>query len=260
MSEQAVETPPTPPTEGAPGNVTQEEPPAPPAKVSAQSDGKVFSPDDIEKARQQEREKLYRRMETMNEELQTLKEEREERARLEKEQREAAEAAARAKNEEEMSAKELIAQKEAEWKQQQEELRAQVEQERALRERETQFAQLMDTRQRVISEYQDKVAPELLDLIGGESEEEIVQAAEDMAARTQRILEQTQQAMQQTRQQTPTARVTVPVSSGPDDEGAVRTYTPDDIRNMPMSEYAKHRARLLGNGATGGPRNRGLFG
>jgi hypothetical protein len=104
------------------------------------------------------------------------------------------------------------------------------------------------------------VAPELIDLIGGDSPEEIAQSAEDMAARTQRILEQTQQAVQQTRQQTPTARVTAPVSSGPDDEAVSRTYTPDDIRSMSMADYAKHRQRLLGQGASGGPKNRGLFG
>ena len=258
MSEQAVETQ---VPEGAPGKATQEEPPPiEKVQVTGQSDPKFYTEDDLAKAREQEKSKLYRRLETMQSELQTLKEEREAEARRKAEEQQAIEAEAKRKAEEEMSAKDLIAQKEAEWRAEQDRLRAEIEQERALRERETQFAQLMDIRQHVVTEYQDRVAPELLDLIGGESEEEIRQSAEDMAARTQRILEQTQQAMQQTRQQMPTARVTMPVSSGPDDEGVSRTYTPDDIRNMSMADYAKNRQRLLGQGATGGPRNRGLFG
>jgi hypothetical protein len=261
MSEQAVETTQTPPQEGAPGKFAQEEPPPiQTTQVSGNSDPKFYTEEDLAKAREQEKSKLYRRIETMQGELKTLQQEREDRARQEEEARQTAEEAARAQREEEMSAKELIAAKEAEWRREQEDLRAQIEQERALRERETQFAELMDVRQRVIADYQDRVAPELIDLIGGNTPEEIAQSAEDMAARTQRILEQTQQAVQQTRQQTPTARVTMPVSSGPDDEAVSRTYTPDDIRNMSMADYAKHRQRLLGQGASGGPKNRGLFG
>ena len=259
MSEQAVEQ--TLPTEGAPGNAAQEEPPPiENVQVSGNSDPKFYTEEDLAKAREQEKSKLYRRMDTMQSELAALKEEREAEAKRIADEQKAAEDAARAQREEEMSAKELIAAKEAEWAQQQAELRQQIEQERALRERETQFAELMDARQQIINQYQERVAPELLDLIAGDSIEEIQQSAEDMAARTERILEQTQQAMQQTRQQTPTARVTAPVSSGPDNEAASRTYTPDDIRQMSMADYAKHRQRLLGQGANGGPRNRGLFG
>ena len=259
MTEQAVEQ--TLPTEGAPGKAAQEEPPPiENVQVSGNSDPKFYTEEDLAKAREQEKSKLYRRMDTMQSELQTLKEEREaEAARKAEEERQAADLAKRAA-EEDMSAKELIAAKEAEWAQQQAVLRQQIEQERALRERETQFAELMDVRQRIITDYQDRVAPELLDLIAGETPEQIQQSAEDMAARTERILAQTQEAMQQTRQQTPTARVTAPVSSGPDDEAVSRTYTPDDIRQMSMADYAKHRQRLLGQGASGGPRNRGLFG
>jgi len=259
MSEQAVEQ--TLPTEGAPGNAAQEEPPPiENTQVSGNSDPKFYTEEDLAKAREQEKSKLYRRMDTMQSELASLKEEREAEAKRIADEQKAAEDAARAQREEEMSAKELIAAKEAEWAAQQAELRQQIEQERALRERETQFAELMDARQQIINQYQDRVAPELLDLIAGDSIEEIQQSAEDMAARTDRIMEQTQQAMQQTRQQTPTARVTAPVSSGPDNEATSRTYTPDDIRQMSMADYAKHRQRLLGQGANGGPRNRGLFG
>jgi colicin import membrane protein len=259
MTEQAVEQ--TQPAEGAPGKATQEEPPPiENVQVSGNSDPKFYTEEDLAKAREQEKSKLYRRMDTMQSELESLKEQREAEAAQKAEEARQAEEAAKRKAEEDMSAKELIAAKEAEWAQQQAELRQQIEQERALRERETQFAELMDYRQQVIAQYEDRVAPELRDLITGETPEQIQQSAEDMAARTERIMEQTQQAMAQTRQQTPTARVTAPVSSGPDDEAVSRTYTPDDIRQMSMADYAKHRQRLLGQGATGGPKNRGIFG
>lgn len=260
MSEQVVETAQTSQEAGAPGNFTKEEPSVPPARVSGQSDGKFYTEDDIQAARQQEKDKLYRRLETMQGELRTLQEERERRTAEEAQRQAEAEEAARRQREDEMSAKELIAVKEAEWRAEQERLRQEIESERALRERESQFAELMVVQQNIMAEYQDRVAPELLDLISGNSPEEIRQSAEDMAVRTERILAQTQEAVQNARQQMPTARVTMPISSGTDDDGAVRTYTPEDIRNMSMADYAKHRARLLGQGASGGPRNRGLFG
>jgi hypothetical protein len=210
------------------------------SRVNGQSDPKVFTQEDIEKAREQEKSKMYKRLETMQETV----------ARLEAEARQRAES--------EMSAKELLAQKEQEWQAQLAQVQSQVEAERALRERETQFAQLMEYRQQVVQQYSDRVAPELLDLIEGDTPEEIVASANDMAARTERILAQTAEAMQNQRQQMPTARVTSPVSG--DNPGSNRNYTPEEIRNMSMSDYAKHRKSLLGGGASGGPTNRGLFG
>lgn len=260
MTEQAVETTQTASDGNAPGSVTQEEPPPiQNTQVTGQSDPKFYTEDDLAKAREQEKSKLYRRIDTMQSELQTLQKERDERARQEQEAREAAEADARRQREEEMSAKELIAQKEAEWAQRQAELQAQIDAERALRERETEFAELMTYREQVLDAYRDRVAPELLDLIAGNTPDEITASAEDMAKRTDRILEQTQSAMQNVRQQTPTARVTAPSASGTDDEGASRAFTPEQIRDMSMADYAKHRQRLLGGGA-GGPRNKGIFG
>lgn len=255
MSDQAV----TDPVETPPGveDRTQQEPQTPPVKVSGQSDPKMFTQEDLDKAREQEKSKVYKRLETMQETIARL--ERESRERQEAEEAASREAQEQAERErqENLSAKELIAEKEAQWRREQEELRQQIEQERALRERESQFAELMDIRNQVITEYQDRVAPELLDLITGETPEQIQQSAEDMAARTERILAQTQEAMQNARQQMPTARVTAPASG--ENAGANRQYSPDEIRNMSMADYAKHRASLLGKGA-GGPKNRGLFG
>lgn len=254
MSEPTVVTTPTPHPEA---QHVQDEPPVPPVQVTANSDPKMFTQADLEKAREQEKSKVYKRLETMQETVARLEAEAKDRREIEEAARKAADEAAEAERRSQLSVQELLAEREAQWQAQQNELRQEIEAERALRIRETQFAELMDTRNQVLAAYSDRVAPELLDLITGETAEQLQQSAEDMAARTERILAQTAEAMQNARQQMPTARVTAPASG--DNSGANRQFTPDDIRGMSMADYAKHRASLLGGGADG-PKNRGLFG
>lgn len=229
-----------------------------PLKAQPQSDPKFYTEDDLEKVRKQEKDKMYKRLETMQEQVARLEKERLEREEsIQAEQRKKQEEAERKKREE-MSTKDLLEQKEREWQAKVQEIEAQMEAERALRQREAEFNSLMEYRQQVLQQYSDRVAPELLDLIQGDSPEQIAQAAEDMAARTERILAQTQEAMQTVRQQTPTARITDP-ASGDNSGSNTRVMSPDEIRSMSMADYAKHRQRLLGDGASG-PKSRGLFG
>lgn len=239
------------------GNRVQDEPSVPPVQVSANSDPKMFTQADLDKAREQEKSKVYKRLETMQETVSRLEAEAKDRAAIEEKARKDAEAAAEAERQSQLSVQELLAERETQWRAEQQELQRQIDAERALRERETQFASLMERRNQILAEYSDRVAPELLDLISGETPEEIQQSAEDMASRTERILAQTAEAMQNARQQMPTARVTAPASG--DNSGANRQFTPDEVRNMSVAEYSKHRASLLGGGA-GGSKNRGLFG
>lgn len=234
-----------------------QEDPAVPVRVNGQSDPKVYTEEDIQKAREQEKSKLYKRLETMQETVRTLEQERQARLDAEREAAEQKEREELQRQESEMSVKDLLAKKESEWQQQMQAIQQQVEQERALREQESRYAQLMDYRQQTIAQYSDRVAPELLDLIDGDTPEEIAQAAEDMAGRTERILAQTQEALQNTRQAMPTVRATAPASG--ENSASHRSYSPDEIRGMSMKEYAKQRQSLLGKGANG-PKNRGLFG
>lgn len=236
---------------------TQAEPVVPPVVVNANSDPKMFTQADLEAARQQEKDKVYKRMETMQETVNRLEAEATERRTAEEKARKDAADAAEADRQSQLSVQELLNEREAQWRSEQETLRQEIATERALRERETQFAELMTARDDVIAAYADRVAPELLDLISGDTPEALQQSAEDMAARTERILAQTAEAMQNARQQMPTARVTAPASG--DNAGANRQFTPDEIRGMSMADYAKHRPGLLGGGA-GGSRNRGMFG
>jgi hypothetical protein len=228
-----------------------------PAKPSADSDPKLYTAEELEAARKQEKDKLYKRMETMQETVARLEAEAKERADKEAARRKEAEDIAKAKVESEMSAKDLLAQKETEWQNRFSQMESKLEQEQALREQESKFAQIMEFRQQVAQQYSDRIAPELLDLISGETPEELTASAEDLATRSERILAQTAEAMQTARQQMPTVRATAPASG--ENSGSQRVFSPDEIRGMSMSDYAKHRKSLLGGGA-GGPSNRGLFG
>jgi hypothetical protein len=95
-----------------------------------------FSEEDIERARQQEKEKLYPRLEEMSTQLKQLTSEREaeqaERQRLANE----AEEARRAKEEGEMEVRDLLAKREASFQTQIEELKARYDTDRAIFERE----------------------------------------------------------------------------------------------------------------------------
>lgn len=258
MSEQIVAT------EQTPNGSTPEEPVLQSRAPEGTSDPKLFTEEDLAKARREEKDKLYKRLETLQDTVKTLEAQSQQRAEAEEaaqreKQRQQEEAAklAEQQSEAEMSAKDLLEKREAEWAAKFQQVQDQVDQERALREREAEFNSLMETRQQVLQAYQDKVAPELLDLIQGSTPEELTQSAEDMAARSARILEQTQQAMQNARQQTPTARITAPASG--ENAGSQQSFTPEDIRNMSMADYAKHRQALLGKGTDGG-KARGIFG
>jgi hypothetical protein len=253
MSDQPVATI----AEPSPDGRVQSEPPVPPVAVTANSDPKMFTQADLEKAREQEKSKVYKRLETMQETVSRLEKEAQARADAEEANRKAAEDAAEVERQSQLSVKELLAERESQWRAEQDDLRQQIAAERALRERESQYAELVEARNQIIAQYSDRVAPQLLDLISGETPEQIQQSAEDMAVRTDQILAQSMEAMQNARQQMPTARVTAPASG--DNAGANRQFTPDDIRGMSMAEYVKHRASLLGRGADG-TRNRGLFG
>lgn len=229
-----------------------------PTAASGNSDSKVFTQEDIEAARKQEKDKLYKRMETMQETVARLEAEAKARADAEAAQIKEAEDALKAQAESEMSAKDLLAAKESEWQNRFQQMEERLEQEQVLRQRESEFAQLLDFRQQVQAAYSDRVAPELLDLITGNTTEEITASAEDMAARSERILAQTAEAMQTARQQMPTVRATAPASG--ENSGSQRSFSPDEIRGMSMADYAKHRKSLLGGASSGGPTNRGLFG
>ncbi|MFE2101462.1 hypothetical protein [Streptomyces sp. NPDC059468] len=235
------------------------EPPAPaPAEPR-------FTADDIQRARQEEKDKLYKRLQTVEEqnkkfldEIEAQRKAREEAQAEEARKRQEAEEAARRQREEDMSAKDLLAQKEQEWSQRFEQIERQREEERLLFQKEQEFNNLQQYIQRRVGEETNEIAPELLDFVGGNSPEEVEASIATVKAKTQAILESVQQAAIQQRATMRGVSPTGYSTTGPmDTDPGTKSYSLSDLRDMPMSEYAKIRGQLgVGNAAQN---QRGLY-
>lgn len=223
-----------------------------------------FTADDLAKARAQEKEKLYPQVEKLKEELSLLKQreaEREAEEAKRKAERKAREAElAKKKKEEEEAAlevRDLLKRKEEEWQAQLEQERLEREKAFALLDQERRFQQLMNYRQQRLEQERDNIIPELIDMIQGNDENEIEQSISALKDKSAKIFDSVAQAGVQTRKDMVGARVTVPASGPLDNDSEQRTYSPNDINNMSMADYAKNRAKLLGTGNNSG---QGLFG
>jgi len=223
-----------------------------------------FTAEDISKARAQEKAKLYPQIDKMAEELATLRRREEERAAVEaeresqrKERAAQRDAERKAKEEDEMSFKELLKNKEEEWASKLEAERLEREKAFALLEREREFQELSTFRQQRVEQERDNIVPELIDLVSGNTKDEIENSIADLKARTNKLLESVAQVAQQSRKEMVGTRITVPASGPLDNDSDSRTYSPNDISNMSMADYAKNRSKLLGNSKNSG---QGLFG
>lgn len=227
--------------------------------------GNQFTADDIAKARAQEKQKLYPQLEKVQEELALLKKEREDQAAKEAErkaQRAArdAELAKKKKIEEEqtLELRDLLQKKEQEWQSQLETERKEREKAFALLEREREFQDLQNYRQQRLEAERDNIVPELIDLISGANKDEIENSINDLKSRSAKLIDSIAQVAQQSRKEMVGTRITAP-SSGPlDNDSEQRSYSPDDISNMSLADYAKNRAKLLGTASNN--RGQGLFG
>lgn len=233
-------------------------PPPAPAEEPVAEKFEAFSADDIVKAREQEKQKLYPQLEKLKDEVASLRKEREEREAEELRIKEEQEAEAKRRAEEEMDVRELLQTKEQEWSSQLEKEREERERAIALLDQERQFQELQSYRQQRLEAERENIIPELLDLIDGNTPEEIESSIESLKERSSRILESAQQAMSSARRDMTGSRVTAPAAGPLDTDSENRSFTPDDIRNMSVSDYQKYRERLLGSAAAN--RGRGLFG
>jgi DNA repair exonuclease SbcCD ATPase subunit len=224
--------------------------------------GKVFTAEEVEAIRKQEKDKLYKeiqkqdeRVKTMQEQITIFNQEREEQARLAEELREREEAERKAREREELSAKELLMKTEddftqrlntaqQEWESKFAQLEAEKEAQAALLEQERRFQELESYKSRRIQEEQDNLMPELLENISGSSEEEIESSISSIAAQTSAILSKVQHALPQNRVRgVPTTGY--PPTGPVENMTEQQTYTAADIAAMSNEEYAKVRDRLL---------------
>jgi len=219
---------------------------------------KFYTEDDLAKVRSQEKEKLYPQIDKLKEELDTIKKEREAEIAAR-----AAEAEAKAKAQQEalesdMDVRSLLKQKEAEWQEQLERERQERERAFALLEREKSFADLQSYRTQRVEAERDNIIPELLDLISGNTREELDSSIEGLRERSAKILESAQSAMQNARKEMTGTRVTTPPAGPLETNMEQRNFTAEDISTMSMNDYAKYRSKLLSPKAQG--KSSGLFG
>lgn len=245
--------------------------PAPPAANGDQFFTKADIDAAMEKARQQEKDKVYGRLTSLQEQVQQFNSREEQRAAEEAAARQAAEADQRKKAEEEMSAKELLQAREQEWEsrfnslqteseKRLEEIQRQREQERALLEKEREFATLSAYTQRRVAEESDHIAPQLVDFISGSTTEEIERSLAVAKAKSQEIAEQARAALQAAQAQQRGVSLTGYAPVGPMEvEGGSRQYSAADIQNMDIAEYSKFRQSIPGL-VNGSNQNRGMFG
>jgi hypothetical protein len=261
-----------------------------PAPLSTQAvTGRVFSEEDVARIRQEEKDKLYKQLDENRQELARLNEqigsltaaEQRRQAQLEEEQQRL-EAEARAQEEKDLDAKSLLERREQEWNSQLTSLQQtweqrfeQSEEQRkaaeALAQREREFGDLRDYTLAAVEANKDKIAPQLMGWIGGNSKEEVdasiaraVETTDSIANEMQQMLghplvDPNQQYVQvgQPVPPLPGTRTTAgPTNVDPAGQ-QVQTLTAEQIANMPMDQYAALRSKL---GIGGQGNNRGMFG
>jgi DNA repair exonuclease SbcCD ATPase subunit len=217
---------------------------------------RMFSQDEVEAIRRQEKDKLYDKISKLQDQVEIFNTERDEQKRIAEELSAKEAEERRLREEEEMSAKELLMKKEdefqqrintaqQEWEEKFSALQSEADAQKALLEQERRFQELESYKSRLIAENQENIMPELMDFVKGNSEEEIESAISAVVARTSAIVENIQQAMPQ-RQNLRGVPATGSTPIGPlENATEQQTFTSADIANMSMEQYAQIRDRLL---------------
>lgn len=232
------------------------------AVEAANQQGRTFTEADVAAIRKQEKDKLYKQLEEREADLAALKAdlakrqaaEQEEQARIQAEQEKAAEAARKAE-EERMTWQERLAQQEAEVNARFAALEEERAAQAALQEKERQLAELEQYRHDAIQNAQEDIVPELLDLVTGNTAEEIDASVESLKERSARIFESVTAARQEQQRQQVGARITSPGVGPMEINTENRQYSAADIAAMPMNEWAQVRQGLVGKN----PTDRGMF-
>lgn len=244
-----VGDPANPPPQNVPQNQPNRVTEPPPANTRYYTEKELN--EERERIRQEEKSKLYPQLDTYKARVKEFEDAAAE-AQRQEEQRQAAEAETQRQQAlEENDAKKLIEQERQErlamqiqWEHERAEMQAQLAQRDAILDQERRFAVLEKYRLAAVAANQDHIFPELVSLISGSSEDEIDTSVQEMINRTQQILGNVQAAADEGQRQIPTASVNSPAMGPESWVQGQRTYTADQIKNMPMSEYQKVRAQF----------------
>ena len=234
-----------------------------PATSNSSVPGKTFyTEEDLERVRSQEKNKLYSQLEEAKNKVSSFEKEKEEATTKQtaaaKELAEKAAQEERSRQENELSTKELLAKREQEWQSQFDNERAERESAFAQLAKEQEFARLNSYKSQRVESERDNIMPELIDLVGGSSAEEVDASIESLKERTAKIIDSVQQTTQTARRDMVGTKPTLPTTGPMDNYSENRNYTAAEIAAMPMDVWAKVRGTILSPTARG--KTTGLFG
>jgi ElaB/YqjD/DUF883 family membrane-anchored ribosome-binding protein len=216
---------------------------------------KGYSEEDLKRVREQEKSKLYPQIDSLKEEINLLKKDREERLAESSRISEEKDVEARKRAESEMDVRSLLEIKEKEWAEKFETEKSERERAFTLLERERQYSELSTYRNRRLDEERDNIIPELVDLISGNNADEIEQSITGLRERSSKILDSAQQALQSVRRDMKGTSTTLPPTM--ENNSDQQQFTAEQISAMSVTEYAKHRDRLFPGSRN---QNKGIFG
>ena len=211
----------------------------------------LFSAEQIEKARREERDKHQRALARAKEQSDAMKAELEQlrAAQAETQKQKEAEARKEAKrrkseDEKDLSAREILACREQEWEQQMAQLRHEQEQTRALVALERQHMQMETYKNSRVAEEiaAQRIAPQFKDYIGGTTQDEIEASIELAKQKSAEIAAEFQQLTAQASRYTG-----VSTNFGPSNIGS-RDQLPEpeiDATKLSYAEFVKNRDRLI---------------
>jgi hypothetical protein len=229
--------------------VTSPEPPAQPQRQQRSGEPpQVFSQEDIDRIRQEERARYTKEMERadgLDAELARFRQAEDERVKAEAKTQRDADRAAKKKEEEEMELRDLIAKKDAEWEAKLEEERQARQQALAVLEQERRHSSLQTYMAQRMAEVGDGITPELRDLVAGNSTEEIDSSIQLLIQKSDLIKSNVIDGFRQVNSARPTVGVTAPPVGPMETSQTTRTYTADELKAMTPEEYAAERDNLL---------------
>jgi hypothetical protein len=210
---------------------------------TAQPQGTFYSEEQVA----QMRAETDARLAAMDEELRTLREDREQREAAARAEQERLAAEARTREEEAMDVRQLLERRDQEWQQRWEQLQQERERDQAIFAKEREWQALQDWKRDRVAQEAPYILPELQDLISGNDTAEIDASIEMMKARTQQILANVQEAVTSTRPPLRGASLTgQPSMGGPmEQQMSTEQISEDDIRKMDNKTYGQYRDRLM---------------
>ena len=203
-----------------------------------------FTAADLEAAREQEKSKLYNRIESMEKQFDTLAAERQAAIDAQRAAEQQAEETRKAKELEEMDLRTRLETMEAANQQRFLQLEEDRKTAEAMLEQERTLSSLAHYRSEKLREYGPQIMPQLLDFVVGNSPEEIDAAIVAMVERTNSIVSDVQAVQNQNYTNMRGAGVTAPVGSPQDVVPQTQNFTAEQIRAMSPQVYAQHQAQL----------------